>query len=46
MDSFPGASYYTDMRNWYLYVIIHLDIGFYIKEFNHDNAKKGAICCA
>ena len=30
----------------YLWVIIHLDIGFYIKEFCHDNVEKGAICCA
>ena len=28
------------------WVIIHSDIGLYIKEFNHDSAKKGAICCA
>ena len=27
-------------------VIIIYIIGFYIKEFNHDNVSKGAICCA
>ena len=27
------------------WVIMHSVIGLYIKEFNHDNAKKGAICC-
>ena len=27
-------------------VIMHSDIGLYIKEFNHNNTKKGAISCA
>ena len=49
MESFPIASYSHGrsklLKIKLFWVMMHSDIDLYIKEFDHDNAKKGAISC-